>query len=70
MVYYITFQPHLCPADDTSLYIFAYKCIHTGIICQANIFMKNKTLFNTGKNGELRKKICLDCFALKLKFSF
>ena len=32
MVFWITFRLHFHPADDTSLYTFAYKCIHYGII--------------------------------------
>ena len=42
MVCYITFQPHLRPADDTSLYTFVYKCIHSGIIHRA----KTKSKYN------------------------
>ena len=37
MAYYITFLPHLRPADDTNLYTFEYKCIYPGLIHQAKV---------------------------------
>ena len=40
MVYYITFRPHLRPADDTNLFTFVYKYIHSGIIHRAKIKSK------------------------------
>ena len=40
MVHYISFLPHLRPADDTSLYTFVYKCIHPGIIHRTKIKSK------------------------------
>ena len=42
MVSYITFRPHPLPADDTSLYAFVYKYIHSGIIHRA----KTKSKYN------------------------
>ena len=40
MVYYIAFWPHIRPVDDTSLYTFVYKYVHSGIIHQLKIKLK------------------------------
>ena len=40
MVYYTTFQPHLRPADNTSVYIFVCKGLHPGIIHRVKIKYK------------------------------
>ena len=40
MLHYITYQPHPRLADDTSLYTFIYKCIHSGIIHRTRIKSK------------------------------
>ena len=40
MVYYVTFQPHLHPADDTRLYTFVNKYILSCIIHRAKIKSK------------------------------
>ena len=45
MMYYITFQPYSCPADDASPYTLVYKCIHSGIIHRA----KTKSKYNVAQ---------------------
>ena len=40
MVYYTSFQPHLRPADNTSVYIFVCKGLHPGIIHRVKIKYK------------------------------
>ena len=37
MVYYITFRPHLRPANDSSLHTFICNCIRSGIIHREKI---------------------------------
>ena len=52
MVYYITFRSHPRRADDTSMYIFVYKCIHSGIIHRA----KTKSKYDVTQQSHYLKR--------------